>query len=270
VAEKGLSVRRACAAVGLSRAAYYRPVEKKGCDEVIVGALNALVEKHPRWGFWKCYDHLRTTGHAWNHKRVLRVYRAMKLNMPRRTKKRVPKRERQTMEVVAMPNVVWGLDFMSDALYGGGRFRTFNILDEGVREALDIVVDTSIPGGRAVRALEAVASVRGYPAAVRCDNGPELLSQVFVDWCAAHGIEPRYIQPGKPNQNAFVERFNRTYRTEVLDAYLFESLEEVRWITEEWIREYNEERPHDATGRIPPSEFRRQVEAKVSTLEWST
>jgi putative transposase len=270
VAEKGLSVRRACAAVGLSRAAYYRPVGERGRDEEIVEALNALVEKHPRWGFWKCFDHLRASGHAWNHKRVLRVYRAMKLNLPRRTKKRVPKRERQSMEVVAMPNVVWGLDFMSDALYGGGRFRTFNILDEGVREALEIVVDTSIPSGRAVRALEAVASVRGYPAAVRCDNGPELLSQLFVDWCAAHGIELRYIQPGKPNQNAFVERFNRTYRTEVLNAYLFETLDEVRSITEDWIREYNEERPHDAIGRIPPSEFRRQVEAKVSTLALST
>lgn len=239
-------------------------------DEGIVGVLNTLVEKNPRWGFWKCYDRISVLGYPWNHKRVYRVYCAMRLNLPRRTKKRIPTRERQPMTVVAMPNVVWGLDFMSDALYSGRTFRTLNILDEGVREALDIVVDTSIQSGRVVRALEQVASWRGYPAAIRCDNGPELIAQKLVDWCAEHGVEPRHIQPGKPNQNAFVERFNRTYRTEVLNAYLFGSLHEVRRITEAWIREYNEERPHDATGRIPPSVFRRQIEAKVSTLEWST
>jgi putative transposase len=194
----------------------------------------------------------------------------MRLNLKRRTKKRVPTRERQSMDVAAMPNMIWGIDFMSDALYGGRRFRTFNILDEGVREALDIVIDTSIQSGRVVRALDAVVSWRGRPTAIRCDNGPEFLADVFVDWCKANQVEPRYIQPGKPNQNAFVERFNRTYRTEVLDAYLFESLVDVRRITEAWILEYNEERPHDAIGRIPPSEFRRQIEAKVSTLEWST
>lgn len=169
-----------------------------------------------------------------------------------------------------MPNVEWGLDFMNDEPYGGRKFRTFNILDEGVREALDIVVDTSIQSGRVVRALEQVASWRGYPAAVRCDNGPELLAGVFQDWCVAHKIEPKYIQKGKPNQNAYIERFNRTYREEVLDLYLFESLDDVRRITDGWIKEYNEERSHDATDRIPPSQYRRQIEAKVSTLELST
>lgn len=265
-----MSVRRACAAVKLSRGAYYHRVEESSGDEEVVEVLNGLVDAHPGWGFWKCYDWMREKKYPWNHKRVWRVYCAMRLNLKRRAKKRVPPREPQSMEVVAMPNVVWAIDFMSDALYSGRKFRTFNILDEGVREALDIVVDTSIQSARVVRALEQVASWRGYPAAIRCDNGPELLAQVFVDWCKEHGIEPRYIQPGKPNQNAFVERFNRTYRTEVLDAYLFESLEEVRRITENWIKEYNEERSHDAIGRVPPSKYRRQIEAKVSTLKWST
>ena len=256
--------------MGLSRAAYYRPADEMGRDDEIVTELNTLVDAHPRWGFWKCYDRMRQDGHAWNHKRVWRVYCAMRLNLKRRTKKRVLTRERQSMDVAAMPNVIWGIDFMSDALYSGRRFRTFNILDEGVREALDIVIDTSIQSGRVVRALDAVVSWRGRPTAIRCDNGPEFLADVFVDWCKANQVEPRYIQPGKPNQNAFVERFNRTYRTEVLDAYLFESLVDVRRITEAWIQEYNEERPHDAIGHVPPSEFRRQIEAKVSTLEWST
>jgi putative transposase len=240
-------------------------VDDAGRDDDVVAVLNELVDAHSGWGFWKCPRWMRRNGHPWNHKRVWRVYCSMKLNLKRRTKKRVPPRERQTMEVIPLPNVVWGLDFMSDALYSGRRFRTFNVLDEGVREALDIVIDTSIQSGRVVRALEQVASWRGYPRAIRCDNGPEFLAQVFVDWCTTHGVELRYIQPGKPNQNPFVERFNRTYRHEVLNAYLFESLDEVRRITESWIEEYNEERSHDAIGHVPPSEYRRQIETKVST-----
>jgi len=272
VAEQQLSVRRACAAVTLSRAAYYRPVPaREQRDAAVIEALNALVAEHTVWGFWKCFDALRYRGHGWNHKRVWRVYRAMKLNRPRRTKRRVPPRARQTMEVLAVPNVAWALDFMSDALYHGRRFRVLNVLDEGTREALDIVIDTSIPSGRVVRVLEQLASWRGLPRAIRCDNGPEILSQVFVDWCREHRIEIRYIQPGKPNQNAFIERFNRTFREEVLDAWLFEDLHQVRRIAWRWMQSYNEERPHDALGRIPPSVFReRSEEPELSTSELST
>jgi putative transposase len=268
VAEKKLSVRRACAAVLLSRAAYYRQSEKRRCDrdQPVVDALNGVVDRHRRWGFWKCYDRLRLDGHSWNHKRVWRVYREMRLNLPRRTKKRIPTRQRQTLEVPAAENAIWALDFMSDALYQGRRFRTLNILDEGVREALDIVIDTSIPSGRVVRTLEQLGSWRGLPQAIRCDNGPEIVSQAFVDWCKEQGIEIRYIQPGKPNQNAYVERFNRTYREEVLDAYLFEDLGQVREITYRWLSDYNDTRPHDSLGRIPPSVFRRNL----SKLENST
>ncbi len=148
------------------------------------------------------------------------------------------------------------------------RFRTLNILDEGVREVLDIVVDTSIPGGRVVRTLDRLVEWRGKPDAIRVDNGPEYLSQVFADWCRRNHVELRYIQPGKPNQNAYIERFNRTFRHEVLDAYVFESLRQVRQITRDWIYEYNEERPHDSLGKIPPAMFRRQTEtARNSTSE---
>ena len=175
------------------------------------------------------------------------------------------------MDVEARPNVEWALDFMSDCLYHGRRrFRTLNVLDEGVREVLDIVVDTSIPGGRVVRTLERLVEWRGRPKAIGVDNGPELISQVFVDWCTNMGIEIRYIQRGKPNQSAFIERFNRTYRYEVLNAYVFESLRQVRHITRRWIREYNEERPHDSLGNIPPTMFRRTIEhAENSNLELS-
>lgn len=235
-----------------------------------MNALNALVEKHPRWGFWMCYDRLRLTGHGWNHKRVYRVYTAMKLNLPRRRKRRLPVRDPQPMAVAARANAEWSMDFMADALYHGRRFRTLNVLDAGVREALAIVVDTSIPGGRVVRTLDRLVAWRGRPEAIRVDNGPEYLSQVFRDWCRDNGVALNYIQPGKPNQNAHIERFNRTYRHEVLDAYVFESLDQVREITREWIREYNEERPHDSLGRIPPAMFRRQAEnARNSSFELS-
>jgi putative transposase len=233
-------------------------------------ALNALVEKHPRWGFWMCFDRLRLLGHPWNHKRVYRVYKAMKLDLPRRTKRRLPKRVQQPMVVEARANAEWSMDFMSDALYHGRRFRTLNVLDEGVREALAIVIDTSIPGGRVVRTLNQLVEWRGRPDAIRVDNGPEYLSQVFADWCRDNGVTLNYIQPGKPNQNAYIERFNRTFRHEVLDAYVFESLRQVREITSSWITVYNEERPHDSLGRIPPAMFRRQVEnAENSTLDLS-
>ena len=151
------------------------------------------------------------------------------------------------------------------------RFRTLNVIDEGNRQGLAIDVGTSIPSARVVRLMEQLIEVYGRPAAVRVDNGPELTAQVLVDWCARQGIELRYIQPGKPDQNAYIERFNRSYREEVLSAYVFESLEQVRALTDEWLQTYNEERPHDSLGRVPPLTFmprpNRPVESgyRVST-----
>lgn len=158
---------------------------------------------------------------------------------------------------------------MSDTLYGGRRFRTLNRLDEGVREALAIEVDTSLPAERVVRVLEHVTAWRGQPKAIRLDNGPELVADRFVTWCAERAIELRYIQPGKPNQNACIERFNRTYRHEVLDAYVFESLDQVQELSAQWLREYNEERPHDTLAGIPPASFRARITAGTSPLKLS-
>jgi putative transposase len=231
---QGVRVTAACRAVGLSRRAFYRAGRTRD-DEAVIDALQSLVAAHGRWGFWKCFRRLRLDGYGWNHKKVLRVYRQLKLNLPRRTKKRLPRRERQTLMIEALPNRLWSIDFMSDVLYGGRRFRTFNVLDEGVREALAIEIDTSIPAERVVRVFEQLKQWRGLPHAIRCDNGPELIAQKLVDWCEAHAIELRHIQPGKPNQNAYIERFNRTYRSEVLDAHVFEDLDQVREITAGWI-----------------------------------
>jgi putative transposase len=271
VAEHNLSKTRTCAAIRMSRSSWYRPPPlQERRDREVIEALNALVEKHPRWGFWKSYDRLRIFGQPWNHRRVYRVYKAMNLNLLRRTKRRLPKRVQQPMVVEARANAEWSMDFMSDTLYHGRRFRTLNVLDEGVREALDIVIDTSVPGGRVVRTLDRLIEWRGKPDAIRVDNRPEYLSHVSADLCRDNSVKLIYIQPGKPNQNAYIERFNRTYRHGVLNAYVFESLRQVGKITRAWITEYNEERPHNSLGKIPPAMFRRQVEnARNSTSELS-
>jgi putative transposase len=221
----------------------------------VIDGLNAVVERHPRWGYWKCFRALRRRGHAWNHKRVHRVYCNLGLNQPRRAKRRLPARERIPLAVPECANQVWSIDFMHDALYSGKRFRTLNIVDDHNREALAIEIDTSLSSVRVTRVLERLRRERGLPQVIRLDNGPEFLGAAFVTYAEQHGIDIQYIQPGKPNQNAYVERFNRTYREEVLDLYLFSSLDEVREITHWWLIDYNEERTHDALGGVPPAEY---------------
>jgi len=251
--EHGLSIQRACRVVGLSRTAFYlRPKPSSERDAAVIAALNRVVEQRPRWGFWKCYDRLRFEGQQWNHKRVHRVYCALRLNLPRRTKRRVPPRNPLPLAAPTALNQVWSLDFMHDTLYGGRRFRTLNVLDDANRQVLGIEVATSIPSQRAVRVMEQLIELHGKPTALRLDNGSELTAHAFVEWAKERQIELRFIDPGKPNQNAFIERFNKTYRTEVLDAYVFESIDEVQQITEAWLIDYNEQRPHDALGRVPP------------------
>jgi putative transposase len=185
----------------------------------------------------------------------------MNLNQKRRTKKRLPEREPAPLLVPAEQNYSWSFDFMSDALYNGVRFRVLNILDEGTREALDIVVDTSLPAARLVRTLEQLKAQRGVPKMIRVDNGSEMTSQVFTLWCETHKIRICYIEPGKPNQTAYIERFNRSYRNEVLDPHLFSSLSQVRELSWAWMISYNEERPHESLGNLPPSEFKKQLVA---------
>jgi putative transposase len=222
-------------------------------------------------GFWKCYRRMRRQGRPWNHKRVHRVYCALKLNLPRRAKRRLPKRLRQPLDAPPVLNGVWALDFMSDALYGGRKFRTLNVLDEGNREALVIDVAFSLPSVRVIRVLDELVAVHGRPQAVRVDNGPELISEAFVEWCQARSIEVRHIQPGKPDQNAYLERFNRSYRQDVLDAYVFGSIDEVVEITEEWLEDYNNERPHDSLGQVPPRSFLpRPSQAREHSFDLST
>ena len=188
----------------------------------------------------------------------------MHLNLRRAAKRRLPKRQRVPLYVPRLPDTVWSADFVSDALACGRRFRTFNVVDDFNREALHIEVDTSITSQRLVRIFEQLQCDHGLPQVLRTDNGPEFLGEVFVQWAKHHGMAIQYIQPGKPNQNAYIERFNRTFREEVLDQHLFLRLEDVREATYWWMIEYNEQRPHDSLEDLTdpdrtPSTSRREL-----------
>lgn len=267
VGEHQLPVQRACRVVGLSRAAFYRPpVPASRRDAAVIAALTDVVARYPRWGFWKLFDRMRTDGRPWNHKHVHRVYCALRLNLPRRTTRRVPRRIRQPLAAPPVLNQTWALDFMTDTLYDGRRVRLLTMLDEGNREGLEIAMGLSLPSRRVTRTLDELVAVYGCPSAIRVDNGPEFTAQTFVDWCAEHSVAILYIQPGKPDQNAYIERFNRSYRTEVLNAHLFESVAELRALTDTWLRIYNSERPHDSLGRVPPLTFLPRPSSTAQSL----
>jgi len=263
-------VGRSCGCVGLSRAAFYRPpLDWTVRDAALIAALARLAEDRPSRGFWKCCALLRRTQPHWNPKRIYRVYKAMRLNLRRAARRRLPKRERVPLYVPRMPDSVWSADFVSDALACGRRFRTFNIVDDFNRQAMHIEVDTSITSARLVRIFEQLKRDHGLPRVLRTDNGPEFLGEAFVQWAKIHAMAIQYIQPGKPNQNAYIERFNRTFREEMLNQHLFARIEDVREAVWWWMIEYNEERPHESLGNLTPSEYRQQV-ASRSTFEMST
>ena len=249
-----LSVRQACKLVSLPRSVMtYKKVQKD--DSSLIDALNQLVEKHPSIGFWKCYYRLRRKGLNCNHKKLYRVYTMLKLNIRRRPKRRVPKRIKEPLVVPQEINKTWSMDFMTDSLVDGRRFRLLNIIDDYNRESLAVEVDTSLPSQRVIRVLERLLDFRGKPDAIRVDNGPEFISDKLKMWCDERNIRLQYIQPGKPVQNAFIERKNGSMRKELLDAYLFYSLDDVRILAEEWRMDYNHERPHEALGFVPPAEY---------------
>ncbi len=218
--------------VGISEAYYhYQPKLNEENDE-IADWLIRLTQTHKRWGFGLCFDYLRSQGFAWNHKRVYRIYRELELNRRIKPRKRLKRENPDKLAVPKSLNQTWSMDFMSDNLSNGRPLRTFNVIDDYNRECLTIDVGLSLPSERVIRALEQVIEWRSSPKAIRCDNGPEYISQKLLDWVGEEEIHIDYIQPGKPTQNAYIERFNRT----------------VQWM---WL--YNNERPHSAVGRIPPS-----------------
>jgi putative transposase len=249
-----MSERQACRLLSLSRSVFRYEAQSTD-DHELAQELLRLAECQPHWGCGKMVDYLKNQGYDWNHKRIRRVYRELKLNLRRKPKKRLPARTAQALAVPEQSNQSWSLDFMSDSLSNGRAFRTLNILDDYNREALWIEVDTSLPAERVIRVLDVLLLWRGTPRQIRMDNGPELISQRLAEWAQEHHVELAHIQPGKPAQNAYIERFNRTFREEVLDAYLFDDLQEVRAITEHWLYEYNTIRPHEALQGLTPKQY---------------
>jgi putative transposase len=209
---------------------------------------------------------LRRKGFGWNNKRVYRVYCELNLNLRKRPKKRLPSREKLPLVQPAYINACWSLDYMSDALINGRRFRTVNVLDDCNREALGIRASFSLPSERVTEFLDEIAARRGYPNQLRVDNGPENISMVMMQWAQRHHVTVQYIQPGKPAQNAYIERFNRTYREEILDMNLFYGISHVQAITDEWLIKYNGQRPHESLGNLTPWEFSEKLSVPTEGL----
>lgn len=240
---------------------YYRSCKD---DSEVESKLQELAEKLPTSGFWKYYGRIRNEGIVWNHKRIRRVYRKMNLNIRRKRKRRVPARVREPLQQPLQMNHSWSMDFMHDTLESGRKVRLFNVIDDYNREGLAVDVDTSFAGEHVIRTLERIVHERGCPTQLRCDNGPEFISDVLVRWCEKKNIRIAYIQPGKPVQNAYIERFNGSVRRDVLDAYIFTDLAQMRIITEQWLDDYNNFRPHDALNGESPVPYRLR---RASVLE---
>jgi putative transposase len=246
--------------VGIGRSTQrYRP-RARADDQPLRQRLRELAAVRPRFGYRRLHVLLRREGVIVNHKRVERLYREEGLAVRRRTRKRVARDRRGRAAVPGRPNQQWGVDFVSDALAWGRRIRLFTVVDIFTREALAIEVDTSLPGGRVVRVLERLALERGVPDEIVLDNGPELAGKALDQWAYERGVWLRFIEPGKPIQNAFVESFQGRLRDECLDRHWFVSLADARHTVEAWRQDYNRVRPHSALGYRPPVEFRRFFE----------
>lgn len=268
--EHRASQRQACRLLAQSRQTQRRPRRKRGDDGNVAQRLQALANAHPAWGCPQLHQQLRREGHRINHKRTERLYRELGLSLRRRRRRRLPERVRVPLAQPLQPNLTWSMDFMSDTLHGGRAYRTFNVIDDCARDALVIAIDFSLTAERVVRELEQLCEWHGAPEVIRSDNGPEFRSAIVQAWANERGIRWQFTQPGCPAQNAYIERFNGTYRTEVLDAWQFDSLEQARAVTADWLHLYNEQRTHSAIGHLPPKAFKQQRQQMQSLLSTGT
>lgn len=255
VQERGISIRLACSAFRVSQTCYRYVAKASAENEEIADWLLRLTDNHRNWGFGLCFLYLRNVrGFGWNHKRVYRIYRELELNLRIKPRKRLVRQAPEPLTVPTNVNQVWSMDFMHDQLADGRSIRVLNVIDDFNREALGIEVDFSLPSERVIRTLKQIIDWRGKPLAIRCDNGPEYLSAAIVGWASQWGIRLEYIQPGKPQQNAYVERFNRTVRYEWLSQYHWDDIDHVQRVATEWMWSYNHERPNMALGGITPKQ----------------
>lgn len=255
VAKRGIAIRLVCQVFTISESCFRYEGKKNADNELIANWLLRLTDNNRNWGFGLCYLYLRNVkSFKWNHKRVYRVYRELELNLRIKPRKRLVRDKPETLTVPHAINEVWSMDFMHDQLEDGRGFRLFNVIDDFNREALGIEIDFSLPSERVIRALKQIIAWRGKPRVIRCDNGPENISATIQAWAKQWGIEFQYIQPGKPQQNAYVERFNRTVRYEWLSQHYWADLEEVQMYATQWMWKYNHDRPNMALGGITPKQ----------------
>lgn len=268
VKDRQISIRLACTIFSVSRTCYRHEPLHSDENEVIANWLLRLTACHKRWGFGLCFLYLRNIkGFGWNHKRVYRIYRELELNLRIKPRKRLVREKPDKLAVPQHPNDTWSMDFMADSLSGGQKFRTFNVLDDFNREGLGIEVDVSLPAARVTRALDNIIEWRGKPKVLRCDNGPEYISGTLAAWAEKHKIILAFIQPGNPQQNAYVERYNRTVRHEWLEMHELITIEHAQEEATKWLWTYNNERPNMAIGGITPAmKLAEASKNRLSTL----
>jgi putative transposase len=253
-----LSERRACKAIGVSRTCIrYRSVRKE--PTALIAKLRELATERPRFGYRGLYRLLRRRGHKVNHKRVYRLYKREGLHIRVRRRKRFAASPRVEPAKPTRPLQCWSMDFVSDHLVNGRRFRILTIVDQFSRRCPGALVETSIPGARVASFLDELAALSGgYPAMICVDNGPEFISNALDQWATERGVKLHFSRPGKPVDNAFVEAFNGRLRDECLNANWFNSIPDARRLIESWVKDYNEERPHSALGGLTPIEYERK------------
>jgi len=225
VSEKTMSIHQACVAFGISETCYRYQAKLSTENQVIADWLIRLTHNQKNWGFGLCFMYLRNVkGFTWNHKRVYRIYRELALNLRIKPKKRLKRETPAALSVPEQPNEVWSTDFMHDQLSDGRSYRLLNVIDDFNREGLGIEVDFSLPAERLIRTLDNIIEWRGKPKVIRSDNGPEYISGLLVTWAEKHNIRLEYIKPGNPQQNAYVERYNRTVRYDWLNHTYLKAL----------------------------------------------
>lgn len=255
VDRRRISIRKSCLYFHVSEQCFRYQPKLSEENEKIADWLLRLTDNQRNWGFGLCFLYLRNVkGFPWNHKRVYRIYRELELNMRIKPKKRIVREEPHPLTVPECINESWSMDFMHDQLSDGRTVRLFNVIDDFNREALTIEVDFSLPAERIKRCLNQVIEWRGKPASIRCDNGPEYISATLKAWAIEHNIQLNFIQPGKPQQNAYIERYNRTVRYDWLGQFMFRSLSQLQNFATEWLWFYNNERPNMGIGGITPKQ----------------
>lgn len=250
-----ISGRRACRLVGLSRSVLHYEVQPDHENEALTARLVELAHERRRFGYRRLHALLEREGTHANHKRVHRLYREAGLAVRRRRRRHGVMVEREPLALPSAPNEVWSMDFVMDALSNGRRLKCLTIVDDFTKEAVDIVVDHGISGLYVARALDRAARFRGYPKAVRTDQGPEFTSRALDQWAYAKGVTLKLIQAGKPTQNAYIESFNGKFRDECLNEHWFTTLAHARVVIAAWRQDYNEARPHSALHYLSPAEF---------------